>query len=639
MSKIKIERAIYGSLDDVVGDGILSYSSGISRRAEVFKSLFDSIANKQLSKNYASLLLFLNTDQQTYTCAHIQGSHVEFPADGRSYCTRCIYEFEARHLETDGFFPIIQSLPKMEHRLETESKVSPDVDIRLKKQTFESLDENEIILFHIINHAILNGQQLFIHIHSSHDEYSENRVFESSKLKAILNVFDCMPGNLKKYLSLAFSTDVNVNQMTSQIVKPLVIVHHDDISNWQIEDAIAINWETDAIDCPFEYEDSSKYVQEICEIPLINHYLSKGDSNPIRNNVFRCIGNMRSHLDRAIDNVKPDSNDVTLMDMAYDSCESKNAYRHHDMASKLYHLITHGLPTDHKWRVTTKRLLEDYPELASSAIHHPNAKTESPVLTKEGNNNSSNKETFDIIPVNTEKTEDDEPGFNLFKFLTAYHIDYILVALCSALLTYFGLTISMEKGLFSNETNVVEEDLTVANDMTDTLFIDFDIPTGKIERATLAKMSNRVLKRIQSYKDSTSSVILCLHTEDKDIHLDMMNRGIELDSLYSLFGKSLTTGNYSLNDTISASINGQDSVFVVDKKHGFCEQMKGCSGTIKSMILATDTKTDTISVDDKQFEQTYHVKPDFNQVLYFFYIVNKIESWRARNDITDNLKY
>ena len=868
MSKIKVERAIYGSLDNVVGDSVVSYSSGVSRRAELFKRLFDSIANKQLSKDYASLLLFLNPDQETYSCAHIQGSHVEFPANGRSYCTRCVYEFEAYHLETYGFFPIIQSLPRMEHRQETDSEVSPDIDICLSKQTFEGLDENGKNLFHLINHAILNGQQIFIRIDTRSKEYLENHLFESTKLKTILNAFDCLPERLKKYVSLAFSTDASVNQIVSQIVKPLIIVHHDDISNWKTEDGIIVNWATDAIACPEEYKESSKCVQEICEIPLISDYMSGADSNPSHYDVFRWIGSMRTHLDLAIDCDQPDSNDITLMDLAYVSCKSKNAYRHYDMASRLYCLIIQDWQYTEGLKITMKKLVDDYPRLGEPStqnsdfyrrkILHANSlnelerllsgypikdeiittlsaffkehdkiieeymngtdkyplikklchddiitiiKEESleyilshkyqdnsnisftlenikpkvnsweslcracqiigcsyatkliednewqvssldelnndinyyriiqkdkeqvevkalfakqaqelllqqnltlaslcdilrsydsfllefvewmslnisdygqdadkklkylkkspyyqtllsikenldkkrPVTTTEEQGDGSKEDTPEAIVAKKEGKEAEEeqcPRFSFLKFLKIYHIDYILIALCAVLLTYFVITLPKEKDKPSNIEQVVSNDLPVVHQIIDTLFIDADIPAGKIERATLARISNRVLERCHFPTKKVPTTILCLHTEDKNIQFDIYhNKGGELDSIYSLFGNSLTTGKYSLKDTITAFINGQDSVFFVDKKHRFYDQIKGCRGVIKSMIITNDTKKDTIVFDNHLFKQAYQVEADFKQILYFFYFVNTIESWRDKNDSKDNLNY
>lgn len=868
MSKIKVERVIYGSLDHVVGDGVVAYSSGVSRKAELFKRLFDSTANKQLSKDYASLLLFLNPDQETYSCAHIQGSHVEFPADGRSYCTRCVYEFEAHHLETYGFIPIIQSLPRMVHRQETDFEVSPDIDICQAKQTFESLDENGQNLFHLINHAILNGQQVFIRIDTQSEEYLENHLFESTKLKTLLNVFDCLPERLKKYVSLTFSTDACVNQIVSQIVNPLIIVHHDNISNWNTEDGIIVNWGTDAITCPEEYKESSKYIQEICEIPLISDYMAKPDYEPSDYNVFGWIGSMRTHLDLAIDSDQPDDGDVTLMDLAYESCKSKQAYRHYDMASRLYYLIIQDRQCTEGLKVTMKRLVDDYPELGEPStqktdfykqkIHHAESLSELERLLsgypitdqiiailsdffKEHNNiieeymngtdkyplikklchddiitiikeesleyilshkyqdNSSisftlenikpkvnsweslcracqiigysyatkliednewqvssldelnndinyyriiqkNKEQVevkalfakqaqelllqqnltlaslcDIIrhydgfllefvewmslnisdygqdadkklkylkkspyyqmllsikedldkkrPITTteehgdggkegtpeaivakkegEKAEEEQhPRFSLVRFLKIYHIDYILIALCAVLLTYLAITLPKEKDNLSKTEQVVDSNLPIAHPIIDTLFIDADIPAGKIERTTLARISNRVLKRCHFPTETVPPTILCLHTEDKEIQFDIYhNKGGDLDSIYSLFGKTLTSGKYSLKDTITASINGRDSVFIVDKKYRFYDQIKGCKGVIKSMIVTNDTKKDTIVFDNHLFKQAYQVEADFEQVLYFFHFVNTIESWRDKNDSKDNLNY
>ena len=853
MSKIKIERAIYGSLDNVAGDGLVSYSSGVTQRAVFFKGLFDSSANKQLSKEYASLLLFLNPDQETYSCIHIQGSHVEFPADGRSYCTRCVYEFEAQQLEACGFFPVIQSLPKMEHRQFVDNDASPDVEIELSKRTFNNLDENGKNIFFIINHAILNGQQIFIRIDTRSEEYLENNIFESPKLKTILDAFDSMPERLKKYLSLAFSTDARVNHLVNQVTNPLVIVHHDDISNWKTDDVLIVNWETEAIECPIVYNESSKYVREICEIPLISDYLSRKDSTPSNYDIFRWIGNMRTHLDLAIDSDQPNRNDVTLMDKAYTSCESKNVYRHYDMASKLYQMIIQDGLFSEGLEVTRKRLINDYPALGDPSPQNTefykrkilNAKSlaeierflaEYPIsdeiiallssffkehekITEEYMNGTNNyphikKYCHDIIitiikqesleyilshkyqnhssisftvddikskvnsweslcracqiigwsyattliednewqvssleefnkdinyyrtiqknkeQVNVKKlfakqvqdyllqqnltlaslcdllrktdgfllefvdwlnlgiidygqnadkklrilkknpyyqplllikksldknknidtTENHEESdskngerpsrFDFIKFLNIYHIDYVLIALCAALLTYLALTIPKEKNILSKNEHVVGDSITLVKNNNDTLFVDADIPTGKIERTTLAKISKRVLERSHFLTNKVSTAILCLHTEDKDIRLDINNTtGFELDSIYSLFGNSLTTGSYSLKDTISAFINGQDSSLVVDKKHRFHDQIKGCRGTIKTMVVANDSKKDTISLDNIWFKQTFQVEADLKQILYFFYIVNKVESWRELNKIKDNLNY
>jgi len=319
--------------------------------------MFDSNANKMLAKDYASLIL-LPSNSNVYSVLHIQGSHIEFQGDGRAYCTRCAYEVKETDLNHYGFHAIINALPRMMSSNNTSPGISPICNIAAEDISLNDLDENAKKLYYLLNTAILKNTQLFIKLKRKGDEYKENNLFESPKLEALLKIMDLLPVKLRPYASLSFSIDANVHRLAENITDSLIIVHQDDISNWNTENAIVVNWESSDIltSEPISISDADS-VRSIAALPILDKYIEKGAKR--RAQTFLYIGNMKRHLDMAMDEKQPDENDINLLGIAYENSSPK-CYRHKDMVQTLYKLLLAGDPKDRKFKHLLQKLHSDY---------------------------------------------------------------------------------------------------------------------------------------------------------------------------------------------------------------------------------------------------------------------------------------
>lgn len=83
--KIVIDNKVYGSQAKVMGDGVLSYSKGISSAADSLGALFSG----QLPRDYASLFFLNNPDNGLHTVIHAQGALHHVRGTGKSLRYAC----------------------------------------------------------------------------------------------------------------------------------------------------------------------------------------------------------------------------------------------------------------------------------------------------------------------------------------------------------------------------------------------------------------------------------------------------------------------------------------------------------------------------------------------------------------------
>lgn len=215
--KINIEHKIWGSLTDVQGDIVVSYTSGVSSQLDTLEAW---VPSPVLFANYASLLGFLNPSSKRYTFVHTQGAHVNFPSNARQYATRAIYEIESNQmlkLQYD-FESLLSSFPRMVRFSERNVGVNPEVDIKLLPKVL--LSDQEQLLLSALRYSIFEDKQLAIVMSDTSKSVEENAVFEHPLLKMIARVVDHLPINLRKFASFAFSIDDNYKEFVpfTQIV-------------------------------------------------------------------------------------------------------------------------------------------------------------------------------------------------------------------------------------------------------------------------------------------------------------------------------------------------------------------------------------------------------------------------------------
>ena len=215
--KINIEHKIWGSLTDVQGDVVVSYTSGVSSQLDALETW---IPSPVLSANYASLLGFFYPSSKRYTFVHTQGAHVKFPSNARQYATRAIYEIEPTQMLklNYDFESLLSFLPRMARFNERNVGVNPEVDI--KQLPSYSLSDQEQLLLSALQYSIYEDKQLAIVMSDTSVSAIENDLFEHPLLKMIAHVVDHLPINLRKFASFAFSVDDNYREFVpfTQIV-------------------------------------------------------------------------------------------------------------------------------------------------------------------------------------------------------------------------------------------------------------------------------------------------------------------------------------------------------------------------------------------------------------------------------------
>lgn len=343
MSRISIERTIYGSLVNSIGDDTISYSNGSSKEAEIFRTLLDSDANKKLASNYASLFLYWSPISRCHTFLHLQGNHVEFKADGRSFCTRGIYEISHKDMESIkyDYLSALDSIPRMSRMEKIEYGINPETEVNSVIYEENELDNNEKLLLGIVYSAILNNKKVFIKIKAIEDEYYENNVLNCNRLRAIMKIVSLLPSKIAQYASVAFSVDAVLNKMLDGFISPLIIAHHDAIFNWEVKDILIANWEGDELKIENaeirDFSEDIRVVKEMARLPLLGTYMEQNQNKQLMPYCY--VNIIRQHLDDVLDNRSNDNNDIILLNLAYLGCEDKTAYRHEAMAIKLYELI------------------------------------------------------------------------------------------------------------------------------------------------------------------------------------------------------------------------------------------------------------------------------------------------------------
>lgn len=218
-----------------------------------------------------------------------------------------------------------------------------------------------------------------------------------------------------------------------------------------------------------------------------------------------------------------------------------------------------------------------------------------------------------------------QPINKLIATLRQYHLDYLLVALLA------GVAGFMLKP--SDSKAVVVDSLPPAGiEVTDTIFIDVDLNQDKISRQLLVNVAHRSLERVDSnWKERVP--ILSLHGDTCTYNMALVNTRREdyylLDSV--LYGNSLKN-KFTPSNKDSLSVNGSDSIYTLTSKHHLLEQMYETRYSASKLKIANDT---TFLFDNNSFESKYNLAPSFEHLLYYFYVVDKMESWRKEC----NLKY
>lgn len=201
---INIERQVFGSRLDTIGDTTLSYSADSSTYVGNINGRFMDNPPR-LSRNHASLVWRYNVDVDRYLLIHVQGSHVVNIAKGRQYTYRAGYEVSRDDMNSIGFrlTPLFRAMPKMADiqtgRVDAQTDVNTEVngDARPSKE----------LASHLLK-AVHEGQPLYISMDGNYgDRLKNDGVFESMELKTLLATIDSIAVDKRRYITFGFCVD------------------------------------------------------------------------------------------------------------------------------------------------------------------------------------------------------------------------------------------------------------------------------------------------------------------------------------------------------------------------------------------------------------------------------------------------
>lgn len=352
--RITIENKVYGSQQTVMGDGVLSYSKGISPAADSFGTLFTG----RLSPDYASLYFLNNPDNGLHTVIHVQGAFTQFKEQGRAYDMRAIYELSESefHRMENLHAPLIAALDKFHPYASVEYGSTSGVEVDLPLPT--ALSENELLLRQCMIWCVVHNRQLFIRLGNDED-YRADQLRYSRKLQQLLHALDTLPKAYRGFASMGFSVDSTSNGTRTLADHLLIIAHHDDISLWgkARQEGVLIDWTTSELRLLTSIGNIGAEEERITEVsPLLHGFL--GSTAVSRTQVSEMFELIPNNIDQVLRTRQLDRNSLLILAAAFRG--GKETYRHFEVARKILPQLLHGVIVGD---LTIADILNVYPDL------------------------------------------------------------------------------------------------------------------------------------------------------------------------------------------------------------------------------------------------------------------------------------
>lgn len=352
--RITIENKVYGSQQTVMGDGVLSYSKGISPAADSFGTLFTG----RLSPDYASLYFLNNPDNGLHTVIHVQGAFTQFKEQGRAYDMRAIYELsESEFLRMENLHaPLIAALDKFHPYASVEYGSTSGVEVDIPLPT--ALSENELLLRQCMIWCVVHNRQLFIRLGNDED-YRADQLRYSRKLQQLLHALDTLPKAYRGFASMGFSVDSTSNGTRTLADHLLIIAHHDDISLWgkARQEGVLIDWTTSELRLLTSIGNIGAEEERITEVsPLLHGFL--GSTAVSRTQVSEMFELIPNNIDQVLRTRQLDRNSLLILAAAFRG--GKGTYRHFEVARKILPQLLHGVIVSD---LTIADILNVYPDL------------------------------------------------------------------------------------------------------------------------------------------------------------------------------------------------------------------------------------------------------------------------------------
>lgn len=237
--KMILESKVKGAVAGRQADDILLYTTNVNPHDALLFSL-----DHEEDRDYASFAVMPYASKKKTLFLHWQPGMETFFDNGRSYCTRSLYEAAESDMEACGYCyaPIVDVLPRMDHFTEKKGGAQPySVEIDASESVVPSAFANELAAY--IYAAAASGSRVFISLEGE-EELRENKVLESARLRTLLEAVDSLPLSMRKTISFAFSVEgATVRDDHPLLGKTVVTVYHGDLhSELSSSGAIFLKW-------------------------------------------------------------------------------------------------------------------------------------------------------------------------------------------------------------------------------------------------------------------------------------------------------------------------------------------------------------------------------------------------------------
>lgn len=337
---IKIEQKTFGSLTTEMGDGVLSYTAGISNAADQLGGLFRMSSSGSLSDEYSSFYMLNNPANGIHTLLHVQGGHTAFKGQGRSYDTRCIYEIADAEMDSIDYLhsPLLGCLRQMRHYDRREFGVDSDVQIELDSQP--PLNDVEQLLLDLLTYGIVHNRQLFVRLGAADVFYAE-KLLTAPKLRVLLRVIDALPKAMRRYASLGYalnSESMGTRALADQLQ---LIAHVDDINLWgnAIRSGLILDWQGNLLATTSRPDAAREHIVMQQVAPILTNLVPLSST---RAAVCGKIAQVVKDLDTVLASKQPaDAKSRQLLIAAFTS--GKESYRHKNVAQRILREIVAGV--------------------------------------------------------------------------------------------------------------------------------------------------------------------------------------------------------------------------------------------------------------------------------------------------------
>lgn len=207
---INIAHIAFGSMVNNIGAATLGSSESVSSNGRNVNGTYID-EERQLSRNYASLLWEYCSDTDRFMLVHVQGSAVEDQAMARFFSYRDASEVSRPEMLALGFpiAEVIDVMPRMESFTDFKDFA---LGYTLSKHS-NVAGKTALALSQLVFAAIAQGKQLYVGMHTNGRTLRDNGVFEAKEWYALIEAIGMFPTtNLRQQLTFAFCVDENYAQ-------------------------------------------------------------------------------------------------------------------------------------------------------------------------------------------------------------------------------------------------------------------------------------------------------------------------------------------------------------------------------------------------------------------------------------------